>query len=123
MNSAQAARWFGSEKVPVWYLISCRRNNRLVVLTVFPASEAETVPVFTTGAAAESFLRRCDFGSDWRVRETTAGELISLLLSHLSDATRVATDPAGPAEPDLAGIAKREFIGALMGEPLLIPAV
>lgn len=120
MSSARAA---GTETVPVWYLISCRRNNRLAVLTVFSASGAETVPVFGTEGAAEAFLGCGGFGTGWRVRETTAGELISLLLSHLRDAPRVVTDPAGPTDADVRGVAKREFIDLLMGEPLLVPAV
>lgn len=107
----------------MWFLISRRQNNRLRVLTVFSASGAETVPVFGTGAGAESFLRRGGFGPGWQVRETTAGELISLLLSHLSDVTRVTTDPTGPADAGLVDVSKREFIGVLMGEPLLVPAV
>lgn len=104
-------------------MISRRQNNRLGVLTVFPASGAETVPVFGTEAAAGSFLKRGGFGPGWHVRETSAGELISLLLSHLHDVDLVSTDPSGPTDTGLAGSSKKEFIGVLMGEPLLVPAV
>lgn len=127
MNSAKASpspsRRFGGGTVAVWYLISCRQNNRLRVLTVFSASGRETVPVFGTEEAAKSFLGCGGFGPGWRVRETTAGELISLLLSHLHDVDLVSTDPSGPTDMGLVGSSKKEFISILMGEPLLVPAV
>jgi hypothetical protein len=121
-QASQASRWSGGT-VPVWYLISCRRNNRLKVLRVFSESGRETVPVFGTEEAAGSFLGRGGFGPGWHVRETTAGELISLLLSHLRDVDLVSTDPRDPTRMDLWTTRKKEFIGVLMGEPLLVPAV
>jgi len=115
---------FGEHSVAVWYLISRCDNNRMDVLTVFPRGDEETVPVFGTQRMAGEFLRDGGFGPGWHVRESTAGELISLLLSLLSDVNSVVMDP-----PDLTSMentlvnraTKREFMAVLMGRPLLVP--
>lgn len=105
------------------YMIARRENNRLRVLTLPVGARAEALPIFGTGRAAHDFLRRSGFSGGWRVRESTAGELISLLLGHLANVERVLLDPV----PNLIGSntrqeSKRDFIAALMGEPLLIAA-
>lgn len=115
---------FGEHSVAVWYVISRCEHNRIDVLTVFPRDDEEMVPVFGTERMAGEFLRDGGFGPGWRVRESTAGELISLLLSILSDVNSVAVDP-----PDLTSLetapanraTKREFMAVLMGRPLLVP--
>lgn len=123
--SAGGTRTFGDHSVAVWYLISRCENNRMNVLTVFPRDDEETVPIFGTQQMAGEFLRDGGFGAGWHVRESTAGELISLLLSLLSDVNSVALDP-----PDLTSMeralatnraTKREFMAVLMGRPLLVP--
>ncbi len=45
----------------------------------------ETLPVFGTRRATHDFLRHGAFGGGWQIRESTAGELISLLMGHLAD--------------------------------------
>ena len=78
------------------------------------------MPVFGTAGAARGFLRRAGPGG-WRVRESTAGELVSLLSGCLPRVDRVALDPAaGDAQPCSAS--KKEFVAALVGNPLAIPA-
>lgn len=123
-SPAGGTHMFGEYSVAVWYLISRCENNRMEVLTVFPRDYEETVPVFGTQRTADEFLRDGGFGPGWHVRESTAGELISLLLSVLSDANSVMLDP-----PDLTSMetalanraTKREFMALLMGRPLLVP--
>jgi hypothetical protein len=80
------------------------------------------LPIFGTARAAHDFLSRGGFGGGWRVRESAAGELISLLLSHLASVERVVLDPrpAAVSEAGPESTSKRDFIAALMGEPLLI---
>jgi hypothetical protein len=108
----------GEHSVPLRYLIARLENNRLRVLTL---AAGETLPVFGTRRAAHDFLRDGGFGGGWQVRESTAGELISLLMGHLADVEIIALDPRS----DLAlsgaspkGTSKRDFITALMGGPL-----
>jgi hypothetical protein len=111
----------GEHSVPLRYLIARHENNRLRVLTLTAGSSGETLPVFGTGRAAHDFLRHGGFGGGWRVRESTAGELISLLLSHLASVERVVLNPrSAVSEAGLESTSKRDFIAALMGEPLLI---
>ena len=103
------------------YLIARLENNRLRVLTLTGGSYGETLPIFGTGRAAHDFLRRGGFGGGWRVRESTAGELISLLMGHLADVESIALDPRldlalSGASPK--GTSKRDFITALMDGPL-----
>ena len=111
----------GEHSVPVRYLIARLENNRLRVLTLTAGSRGETLPIFGTGQAAHDFLRRGGFGGGWRVRESTAGELISLLMGDLADVESIALDPRPElAVADLRSTSKRDFISTLMGGPLLI---
>ena len=100
------------------YLIARHENNRLELLTLAATSHGEVLPVFGTERAAHDFLRDGGFGGGWWVRESTPGELVSLLLGHLADVEIVALDPRpGPPDAGLQGTSKLEFIDALMGEP------
>ena len=108
----------GEHPVSLRYLIARLENNRLRVLTL---AAGETLPVFGTRRAADDFLRDGGFGGGWRVRESTAGELISLLMGHLADVESIALDPRldlalSGASPK--GTSKRDFITALMDESL-----
>lgn len=115
----------GGYSTPVWYMISRRERNRLEVLTV-PLADEEVLPIFATKRAARHFLQSGDLEGGWRIRESTAGELISLLLSRLADVDRISVYPrrdgllADAASPE--SVSKREFIAFLMGRPLLVSA-
>jgi hypothetical protein len=107
------------------YLIARREGNRLEVLTLAAQPCREILPVFATAGAARDFLRRGGVGGDWRVRESTAGELVSLLVGHLPHVDRIVPDPvfgvsSGEAEP--RSTSKEEFVAALIAEPLAAPA-
>ena len=100
------------------YLIARHEYNRLELLTLAATSRGEVLPVFGTERAARNFLCSGGFGGGWLVRESTAGELVSLLVGHLADVDGVALDPRpGPPDTGLQGASKKEFIDALMGEP------
>jgi hypothetical protein len=122
MISATAA-YRGS---PLRYLIARRKNNRLELLTLAAKSCGETLPVFGTEQAARDFLRRGGFGGDWRVRESSNGELVSLLVGHLARVDHVALDPppglAASEDPELPSMSKKGFIATLMSEPLAASA-
>ena len=60
------------------YLIARREGNRLEVLTPAARPRRETLPVFTGASAARDFG---GVGEDWQVRESTTGELVSLLMA------------------------------------------
>ena len=109
-----------SHEPALQYLIARHENNRLELLTLAATSRGEVLPVFGTERAARDFLRSAGFGGGWLVRESSAGELVSLLLGHLADVESVALDPPpGPPGTGLPGTSKKEFIDALMGEPFV----
>jgi hypothetical protein len=108
-----------------WYLIARREGSRLEVLTLAGQPRREILPLFTTAVSARDFLRRGGVGVDWWVRESTAGELVSILVGYLPHVDRVVLDPvfgvsAGDAEPQSPS--KKEFVSILLGEPLAAPA-
>jgi hypothetical protein len=108
-----------------WYLIARREGNRLEVLTLAGQPRRDILPLFTTAGSARDFLRRGGVGMDWRVRESTAGELVSILAGYLRHVDRVVLDPVfgvstGDAEPQ--SLSKKEFVSVLLGESLAAPA-
>ncbi len=118
-SSQEAARRGGSSRL--WYLIARRESNRQEPLTLAARHSGEILPVFGAAGAVRDFLHRGCLGGGWRVRESTAGELVSLLSGCLPRVDRVALDPAaGDAQPCSAS--KKEFVAALVGNPLVIPA-
>jgi hypothetical protein len=105
------------------YLIARREGTRLEVLTLSARPRGETLPVFTGAGAARDFVRNA--GGDWRVRESTAGELVSLLVGHLPRVDRIVLNPVfgvsdGGTEPRSA--TKEEFVASLMDERLAAAA-
>ena len=124
-SSGETADRTGAPSVPLRFLIACLENNRLKVFTLAAGPRGAALPIFGTRRAAHEFLRRGGFGGGWRVRESTAGELISLLVGHLADVERIVVDPCPGVDFSGArqdGTSKRDFIAALMGEPLLTSA-
>jgi hypothetical protein len=106
---------------PLRYLIARHEHNRLELLTLTATPRGETLPVFNTERAARDFLLGGGFGGGWRVRESTTGELVSLLMGHPASVDSVVLDPRpGIATPDDAERrGKKEFIEVLMGEPFV----
>ena len=114
--------WLDGHSVFVQYLIVRNDNNRLNVFTLH-TDGGESLPVFSSETAARAFLRFNRCGVEWHVRESTAGELISLLMGHIADVNLVALNPPPAAtENDVTPetVAKRDFIGSLMEEPILL---
>ena len=112
----------GSRSVPVWFVISRYENNRLRVLNI-PAAGGDTLLIFSTETSASEFLERHGLGPKWQVRETTAGELISILLSPPVEMPQVSLDPpANLNDSEWQRTSRKDFIATLMGEPLLAPS-
>lgn len=90
------------------------------VLTIHPCGDREVLPVFSFKGEAEVFLQFAVLDNGWHVRETTTGELISVLFGPCKDVERVALAPSpeifSESTPDLVSLRRERFVRALMGK-------
>jgi hypothetical protein len=118
-----SGHWLDGHSVFVQYLIVRNDNNRLTPLSL-TTDAGDSLPVFSSEVAAHAFMRSNHFGEEgWHVRESTAGELISLLMGHIADVNLVTLNPPGGTNGESVTpetIDKRDFIGSLMREPILL---
>lgn len=77
----------------MWWLIARSGYHRIEVLTVDNGGD-EVLPVFSGEEEAGTFLRFATPASGWRVRGTSAGELISMLFGPYAGVGKVALDPS-----------------------------
>ncbi len=97
---------------PLW-LIAEQRGNGLEVFTI----GTDVLPVFSFREEAEMFLGLVHVADGWQVRETTCGELVSVLYGPCREVEHVALDPV-PGITELLSRSRRAFVGALLeGEP------
>ena len=99
-NRAKRTAEQASRRVPgrvpgsAYWLVARNENGRLEVLATRLAGAEEALPVFSHEEEAEMFLRLLEVESDgWQARESTAGELISVLYGPCASVERVALDP------------------------------
>jgi hypothetical protein len=94
------------------------------VLTIDAGGET-VLPVFSFQEEVELFLHLQAKGADWWPRETTTGELVSLLLGLCARVDKVALDPLpGFGEREIIGLVstgRRHFVHHLMGEDTAHP--
>jgi hypothetical protein len=101
---------------PFW-LIAKYRTGGMEVLRTTLASGVDALPVFSFEDEASMFLELA--ASDgWRVRETTAGEITSVLFDPCAGVGRVVLyplpDPLAEAPMDLASMGRDAFIASLL---------
>jgi hypothetical protein len=76
------------------------------------------LPVFSFRGEGESFLRSEALAADWWPRETTAGELVSVLLGPCARVEKVALDPQPGLQEtkstELVSMGRRDFVRHLM---------
>src|SRR5919199_2058765 len=92
-RTAEHTPWQPPDPVSYW-LIAEKRNNRLEALTIRAYDEQETLPVFSSEEEAELFLGFGGITGGWRARESSAGELVSVLSGPCADVKKVALDPS-----------------------------
>jgi hypothetical protein len=102
-----------------FWLIATRAHGRMEVLTIDAGGET-LLPVFSFQEEGELFLRLEATEADWWPRETTTGELVSLLLGLCARVDNVALDPLpGLGEREVLGLVstgRRQFVHHLLGE-------
>ena len=77
---------------PLW-LIARYRTRAMETLKIPLTTGDEALPVFSFEDEARMFLRLGKLNDDWRVRETGAGEIISMLYSLCVCVDNVVLDP------------------------------
>ena len=107
---------------PYWLIVNYE-VSRMDVLTAHLVGGEEVLPVFSFEEEAGMFFEHRALGDRWQVRETSAGELISVLFGPCVSAERVALDPlsdvGGEALSYLASMRREDFIEFLMGKQKL----
>lgn len=76
-----------------FWLIARYRTGGVEVLTTILTPSKEALPVFSFEDEARMFLKLGTPGGGWRVRETAAGELTSVLCGPCATVDRVVLDP------------------------------
>ena len=103
----------------LFWLIVTRAHGSMEVLTIDAGGET-VLPIFSFREEVELFLHLQAKGADWRPRETTTGELASLLLGLCARVDKVALDPLPSlGERETIGhvsTGRRRFMRYLMGE-------
>jgi hypothetical protein len=99
------------------WLIAREGDGRLEPLCVW-AGAARVLPVFSFEEEAEMFLRLGGYdGYGWRARESSAGELVSVLCGPCKDVKGVALDPLPEMLKDgtvgLVGVGRESFLGQI----------
>lgn len=92
----EQSTWRTPKLAPGWayWLIAKNENGRLEVLLTGRDSGEEAVPVFSHQEEAEMFLWLWEAGCNgWHARESSVGELVSVLSGPCADVERVALDP------------------------------
>ena len=115
----------GLEPRPLW-IITCYHNSRTEVLTIDPDGEdGGSLPVFSFQEEAQTFLALSENDQEeerrWRIRETTAGEVVSVLMAPCVEVRQVALDPLpltlgiGRLMVSLCSVARERFVEELLG--------
>src|ERR687897_2614497 len=106
------------------WLIVTRSHGSMEVLTIDAGGET-VLPVFSFQEEGEFFLSLEMTEADWWPRETTTGELVSLLLGLCTRVDKVVLDPLPSlGEREIIGLVspgRRHFVRYLMGEDTAPP--
>ena len=99
------------------WVIAEQRCNGLEVFTI----GTDVLPVFSFEEEAQMFLGLKHAADGWQVRETTYGELISVLYGSCREVTHVSLDPV-PGLVELVSLSRSAFIRVLLEREPKVPA-
>jgi hypothetical protein len=106
---------------PLW-IITSYQNNRINTLTIDPEGDGSFLAIFSFKEEAEAYLSLLEDNEKrgWRSRQTTGGELTSLLLGPCAGVRWVALDPlplaCTKAMLPLMSVSRERFVQDLMAE-------
>lgn len=101
---------------PTYWLLTRLTAGQLDVLTVGVAGGEEVLPVFSFDDEAQMFARLASLEGAWGARETSTGEMISVLYGPCGSVTRIMLDPIpGPGSATFRGASfgRGGFLGFL----------
>lgn len=111
----------GTGRRPKWWLIAKKENGRVEFLTTERDGGGGTLAVFGHEEEAAMFVYLGGYGDGWRARESSAGEIVSVLCGPCSGAKSVALDPLPGMEasgmPGLVRLRRERFLGWLLEHP------
>jgi hypothetical protein len=90
-------------------MIAKQRCNGLEVFTI----GTNVLPVFSFEEEAQIFLGLGHAADGWQVRETTRGELVSVLYGPCRRIAHISLDPM-PGMVELVSLSRKAFVGALL---------
>ncbi len=104
-------------------LVVRHEDRRMEVLMVGCSGE-QALPVFSGDGEAEMFVwLEGAFEDDWRVRQTSAGELVSILYGPCAGVGRVALDPSPEMTAEtirLISLSRERFLSWILDSPCSI---
>jgi hypothetical protein len=103
-----------------WWLLAKDENCGAEVLLA-DCGGAQALPVFSGEGEAEMFAWLGGaFEDSWQVRETSAGELVSILYGLCAGVGRVALDPSPEMSPEtfrLVSLSRERFVSWIVDSP------
>lgn len=110
----------GTRRRPRWWLIAKTEDGQVKFLTTAHEEDGgKTLPVFGHEEEAEMFLYLGGYAEDWSVRESSTGEIVSVLYGPCSDTEGVALDPLPRMLADgmlgLVRMERRRFLEQFLG--------
>jgi hypothetical protein len=106
-----------------WLVV--RPEERQMEVFMVGCSGEQAMPVFSGEHEAEMFVwLEGAFEDGWRVRETSAGELVSILYGPCAGVGRVALDPSpemvGISAVSLVSVTRERFLSWILNSPCSI---
>ena len=105
---------------PTFWLVVRHEKRQMKVLTVDYSGE-QALTVFSGQGEAEMFVWLGGaFEDDWRVRETSSGELVSILYGPCAGVGRVALDPSPETTAEtirLVSVSRERFVRWIVDSP------
>ena len=120
-EKTRAKQWPpGRRPASKWWLLAKNRDFEAWKL-VTDCDGEKALPVFSGEGEAEMFVWLGGaFQDGWRVRETSAGELVSILCGPCASVGRVALDPSPGMAADairLVSVSRKRFVSRIVGDP------
>ena len=104
------------------WLITKHLTGRMEVFTTNLCGDGKALAVFSFEEEAQMFLdlQLAASKDEWRVRQTSVGELVSVLYGPCSDTKKVVLDPVPEVDrkeiTELLSMNRKDFLRFLLGE-------